>query len=167
MKVTPRQAVSAILLIAVILAIIVPSLSFTSLILEVTGEKIDGVRHLYVAIEKIEIHLSGTREGSAWYLISESVVLDLAEEGSPSNVRIERSLPIGKYDKIAVNVANVTVVSDEETTLVEISQKRIGAPLNIELDAGDKAGLKITLSYDHDALLSESRFLGVITVSEL
>jgi len=157
--------ISAILLIVIAAVIVVPSVSTATLAVEVTGAPVGELGRVIIDIESIEMHRWGARENAGWLILSEEITLDLSQDAPARTIGLERELPLGRYDKISVIIGNVTLLSEGGPVVAGIPQNRMDAEIQLQLDFGANANLRVSIDYVEEALVAEQVFKGSLTVS--
>ncbi len=162
---SPRQILSAIFLIIVIVVILYPATAIGTLRINSQYKQaiiyteegpldITGVTNLEVSFSDVKIHIANAKNDSGWLPISyKTNSLDLiGNTRKPNTILLTPTIPVGEYDMIVLTFSDTFATFNGTTIKVETSPQLVVLYYPFTIKSGSETELKLEFIADYRAL---------------
>jgi hypothetical protein len=145
--VNSKQIVAAVSVVVLVVILVYPALSTSSVTVMIGSAKIEQADHVYVTISSVWAHQQGQPASSAWQLISNTTEnVDLVSLENTSMTSAKEQIPVGGYDSVRLDISNVTWVFNGTTTRLSVQSSQVEANLDFTAQAGREITITLVLS---------------------
>jgi len=140
-----KQVAGGISLIVLLAILAYPALSTGTVAVSLRSLVNVTADHVYVTVRDVWAHQNGQSQSQGWKLLTNiSRTVDLV---SLRNVPllISGQMPVGSYDSIRADFANVTLVSRGTSTAMQLDSGRLSYNVDFRVQAGKSLPLTMTL----------------------
>ena len=167
---SPRQVLSAFLLILVIAIILYPTTATGAIRLhaeyeqsliqtDIPGEgprlvEIKVVTNLYVSFSEIRIHAANQENDSGWLpIIFKTDSIDLVNPSNkPKTIVVTPTVPVGQYNSIMIRFSNTTAVVNGTTLQVDTRPRFTVISYPFTVKSGSEVNLRLKFLADYRAI---------------
>jgi hypothetical protein len=166
---SPRQILSALLLIIVLAVILYPATAIGTVRLTSQYKQpiiyteegpldIIGVTNLEVSFSGVEIHLANAKNDTGWLPISyKTNSLDLiVNTEKPNTILLTPTIPVGEYDMIVLTFSDTFATFNGTTIRVETDPQLVVLYYPFSVKSGSETELKLEFIADYRALGSRA-----------
>jgi len=135
-----KRIVSIVLLVIVLGVFFYPNLALGTMTLKITDSGAGPATPLYVKYSQIALHRSGEGEKTGWIelLSNATSIYDLSTLKDIAETVLRSRMPVGKYDKLRIRVADATASINGTKITLSVTQPLLTMPLDLEIAFGDE-----------------------------
>jgi hypothetical protein len=160
-----KQIVSAISVAVVLIILIYPTLSTGTVSVTLKSSKISNAEHVYVTLKDVWAHQTGQSESEGWRIISNSSrTIDLVSLQTVSMILADGKVPVGRYDSVRVNLANVTWVSSGTAIGLQLEASQLSSKVDFTVQTGKNLVVIIMLGGFQETLQGQRFFSANLSV---
>lgn len=137
MNLNSKQVVAAVSVGILLIILIYPAVSTSTVSVTVRSTKIEGADHVYVTVKDIWAHQKGQGSTVGWRLVSnQSQPIDLVSLVNSSMSLGAGQVPVASYDAVRLDISNITWVFNKTTSQLATASPQLDAKLEFTAVAG-------------------------------
>lgn len=152
MNVNSKQILAVISAVALVVVLVYPALATGGVAIRVGSSAIEKAEHVYATIGVVWVHRSGQSDAEGWQVVlNQSRSIDLVPLASALMDLGTGQIPLGSYDRIRVEISNVTWVFNETTTKLQLQASEVQSSFEFTAQAGrDVVGILTLAGYQQE-----------------
>jgi hypothetical protein len=140
-----KQVVGGISVVVLLVILAYPALTTGTVAVSVKSSVNLTADHVYVTVKDVWAHQNGQSQSQGWKLLTNiSRTVDLVSlQNAP--LLVSGQMPVGSYDSIRADFANMTFVYRGTSTAMQLDSARLSSNVDFRVQAGRSLPLIMTL----------------------
>lgn len=161
-----KQVVAVISIVVLLVVLAYPALSTGSVSVVIGSKKIENADHVYVTIEDVWVHTAGQASFEGWHMLSnQTKTIDLVSLANSTTALGEGDISVASYDKVRIDVSNVTWVFNKTNTKLQLDSPQLPASLDFTVKAGKEVAITLVLTGHQEDLQGTKSFISTLNAT--
>jgi len=137
MNVSSKQILAIISAAALVVILVYPALATGGVTIRLGSSAIEKAEHVYATIGVVWVHHSGQSDGEGWEVaLNQSRSVDLVSLASTPIELGTGQIALGSYDRVRVEISNVTWVFNQTTTTLQLQSSEVQSSFEFTAQSG-------------------------------
>lgn len=159
-SINSKQIVAAIGIVALLIIVVYPALTTSTVALQVQSIKIDKADHVYVTVNSVWAHRAGQASEVGWELVSnQTKMIDLVSLANSQTALGKGEISVADYDMVRIQISNVSWVFNKTTTHLSVQSPELPTDLDFTVKAGQETMITLVLSGQQENLEGTKFFM--------
>jgi hypothetical protein len=156
--VNSKQILAAVSVVVLVVILVYPALTTGTLSILLRSSKMEKADHVYALIGSVWVHRLGQSSTDGWELVSNRTqTVDLVFLEDKAMTFAKGQIPVGTYDRIRMEVSNVTWVFNKTTTRLSVESPQFQTSFEFIAQAGRELTITLILS-GHTEVVRDTQF---------
>lgn len=154
-----KQIIAAIGIVALLIIVVYPALTTSTVTVIVESNKIDKADHVYVTVDSVWAHRTGQASEVGWELvINQTKTIDLVSLANSPTTLGKGQVTVAEYDAVRIEISNVTWVFNKTTTDLTVQSPELPTNLDFTVKAGQETMITLVLSGQEEVVTGTELF---------